>query len=131
MSKCYIFAVCYRGTLSIYKQWTGEARSVVSKRWSRASMQLVRVRVRTLVRIPRLSKVQRERGRREFERRGLPVLAEEDIGEDATRVQRRLKNLQTLQKTASKVLDGCMLYYRSSGVTKLANLPLTSISSNT
>ena len=91
-------------------------------------MQLVRVRVRTLVRIPRLSKVQRERGRREFERRGLPVLAEEDIGEDATRVQRRLKNLQTLQKTASKVLDGCMLYYRSSGVTKLANLPLTSIS---
>ena len=108
MSKCYIFAVCDRGTLSIYKQWTGEARSVVSKRWSRASMQLVRVRVRvrTLVRIPRLSKVQRERGRREFERRGLPVLAEEDIGEDATRVQRRLNNLQTLQKTASKVLDG-------------------------
>ena len=105
MSKCYIFAVCDRGTLSIYKQWTGEARSVVSKRWSRASMQLVRVRVRTLVRIPRLSKVQRERGRREFERRGLPVLAEEDIGEDATRVQRR-QNLQTLQKTASKVLDG-------------------------
>ena len=69
-----------------------------------------------------------------FERRCHPT-SEENIREDGARLQRCPKNLQTLRKTTTKVLNLCacfwLLYCMGSRIIKLANYLLTSVLPNT